>query len=334
MAGSPGCGPFAVAEGFYLAHIVYHLHRAGLLDGLGAGRTPAELAAEHGSDEPLLRSLLEYVRQRSDIVVRDESGVYALNAEYQPYHRFGFHLDKFIGAYGLAFRRLGESLASPALGLEFVDDRMLSEAFHRAGSASVATEAAIVRAWQIRSLIDLGCGPGTLLCDLALGNPGFRGWGVDASPRMLALAVERARAAGVEHALRFVCGDARDLSDHLTGDDLRSVEGLHCRSLFNELFRDGPGEAVKLVAQLAELFAGRLLLVGDYYGRLGFDEDVPATHAHTLLQDVAQAVSGQGIPPPDLDGWAEIYRAGGAQLLHGYEGDHAGIVTFVHVVRL
>lgn len=334
MATNPHRGPFAVAEGFYLAHIVYHLHRAGVLHRFGTGRTVAEVAAEYGCDEPLLHTLLEYVRQRSDIVVRDGSGGYALNGEYRPYHRFGFHLDKFIGAYGPALRRLGESLALPELGRELVDEGMLSEAFDRAGSPSVAAQAAIIRAWQIGSLIDLGCGPGTLLCDLALGDPGFRGWGVDARPAMCAVAVERARAAGVEHALRFVCADARDLGDHLTDDDLGSIDGLHCRSLFNELFRDGPDEAVELVARLARLFAGRLLFVGDYYGRLGFDGDATDTHAHTLLQDVAQAVSGQGIPPPDLDGWAEIYRAGGAQLVHVYEGDHAGIATFVHVVRL
>jgi len=242
-----------VVEGLYLAQVVYHLHRAGLLEGLGTGRTAADLAAEHGCDARLLGLALEYVRQRSDIVVRDGPDRYALNPEYVPYQRFGFHLDKFIGAYGPPLRRLGETLASPALGGELVDEDMLALAFDRAGPGSAAVSAAIARAWGLRSLVDLGSGPGTLLVELAGDDPEFRGWGVDASAAMCAAAGERARAAGVEDMLRFVCADARDVADHLDEDERRAVDGLHCRSLLNALFGDGPDRAVELVARLGEL---------------------------------------------------------------------------------
>jgi hypothetical protein len=61
---------------------------------------------------------------------------------------------------------------------------------------------------------------------------------------------------------------------------------------------------------------------------------VSPRYAHTLLQEVVQAISGQGAPRPDLAPWAEIYRDAGVELVHAYDGDHGGIGKFVHVVRL
>ena len=39
-------GPTAVAEGYYLSHVVYHLHRRGLLDRLREPASTSELAAD------------------------------------------------------------------------------------------------------------------------------------------------------------------------------------------------------------------------------------------------------------------------------------------------
>jgi hypothetical protein len=91
---------------------------------------------------------------------------------------------------------------------------------------------------------------------------------------------------------------------------------------------------VKVVGVLRQLMPGRLFFVNDYYGKPGKTRRVSSRYRATLVQDVAQTVSGQGIPPPDLGSWAEVYRLAGAELLHAYEGDHIGIDWFVHVVRL
>ena len=327
-------GPVDVAEGYFLGNIVYQLHRAGLLERLGAARTSEELAAEHGYDAELFRTLLEYVWQRTDIVLRDGPDRYRLNPEYAAYHRFGFHLDKLIGAYSEPVRQLEGSLRSASLGRHLVDDRMLAEAFSRAGAAGVAAEAHLAREWRIGHLLDLGCGPGTLLLELAVADPAFRGVGIDSNPAMCEAATAGVERAGLGKLLRIVHGDARDIADLLSADERDRIDGLHCRSLLNELFRFGPAEAAEFVAQLARLFSGRLLLVGDYYGKLGSEERVPDRFAHTLLQDLAQALSSQGIPPPDLAGWADVYETGGGELLHAYEGEHGGVAWFVHVVRL
>jgi SAM-dependent methyltransferase len=326
-------GAAELAEGYFLALIVYQLHRGGVLGSLVPGRAVPEIAAERGYDAELLRALLEFVHQRSDVLERDGRDRYRLNPEYAPYARFAFHLDKLIGAYGPAVQRLEESLCSPGLGAALVDQGALADAFDAAGAAGTEAQVAILRDWRVGPLVDLGCGPGALLVELASGAPGFIGWGIDASAQMCAAASKRVAEAGLDGVVKIIHGDAREVAQHL-GDDVDRVSALHCRSLMNELFRRGTGEAVEFVETLSDDFRDRLLFVSDYYGKLGTRDDIPDRYAHTLTHDLAQAISGQGIPPPDLSRWAEVYRAAGVRLLHAYEGEHAGIAWFVHAVRL
>ena len=334
MASSRHRGPLEIAEGFYLSHIVYHLHRRNVLERLGGATTTAELADEYGYDPDLLGALLEFVRQRTDLLNRDISGRYSLNPAYVPYRRFGFHLDKLIGAYGPPLERLEESLRSPTLGRELVDRGMLAQAFCGLEAGGAGPAAQIIRDWNVSSLLDLGCGPGTLLLELASADSGFRGWGVDANAHVCAAAAERVASAGLAEAVRVIHADVRELGTHLDSHARGQIEALHGGSVLNEFFGSGASDAVDFVESLRGLFPGRLLFVSDYYGKLGVRRRVKAAHMHTLLQDVAQMVSEQGVPPPDLAGWAEIYEDAGSTLVHAYEGDHGGISWFIHVVRL
>jgi SAM-dependent methyltransferase len=323
-----------LVEGFYLSHIVYHLHHHGILERLAARATAEEVAAEHGYDPGLLRALLEYVLQRTDVLRRDGRDGYSLNQEYESYNRFGFHLDKLIGAYGPPLLRLDEALNSPSASSGLVDRRMLARAFCALDGRSAALPSRIVREWQVRSLLDLGCGPGALLIDLASADPAFRGVGVDANADMCETASERLAAADLTGAVRIVHADVRDLAAHLGASERRGLEAVHGRSLLNEFFGTGPDEAVEVVTELRRLLPGRLFFVGDYYGKLGHVRRVKGSYAATLVHDVAQVISAQGVPPPDLESWAEVYARAGTELLHAYEGDNAGVAWFVHVLRL
>src|SRR5205823_482793 len=151
-------GPTAVAEGYYLSHVVYHLHRRGLLDRLREPASTSELAADHGYDADRLGLLLEFVRHRTDILVRSGTEGYVLGPEYDAYVRLGFHLDKFIGAYGHLLTHLDEVLRPGERVGALVDDQALADAFAGVGAHAVGAQAEVIREWGVHSLLDLGCG--------------------------------------------------------------------------------------------------------------------------------------------------------------------------------
>jgi hypothetical protein len=73
-----------------------------------------------------------------------------------------------------------------------------------------------------------------------------------------------------------------------------------------------------------------VLLIGDYYGQLGHRRP---PRSHTLaMHDFAQVISGQGIPPPDLASWKQIYRAARCSLVHVIQDHEASF--FVHLLKL
>lgn len=57
-------------------------------------------------------------------------------------------------------------------------------------------------------VLDIGTGPGSIPIALALRNPNWEIWGLDASPDMLACARQYAAQAALADRVRFVAGDA------------------------------------------------------------------------------------------------------------------------------
>jgi SAM-dependent methyltransferase len=327
--------PLEAVEGYFISNIVYQLHRNRVFERLALNDSVTDIAADLGYDESLLRTVLEFVYQTTPLVLRRQPNEFSLNPIYLPYHRLGFLLDKFIGGYGGALAQLDDVLRSPALGGTVVDPAALAQAFASIGSDGVKLSSQLLRAYQIRTLLDLGCGPAALLLDLALAEPTFKGWGIDESSSMCTIAAERVADAGLANRISVIQGDVRDLGARLPGEKRADVEALYGRSILNEFFRLGNEEAVEFVAMLKNLFPNRLFFVADYYGKLTrVRPRQPRKYRHTLLHDVVQAVSGQGIPPADVSGWAQIYRAADCSIVHVYEGNNNGIEWFIHVVRL
>jgi len=329
----PG-GPLDVIEGYYLAHIVHHFHRRGLLEYLARPRSPEWLARRFGYDAPLLSALLHYVSQRTDILSRSEGGRYRLEPLYADYYYLGFQLDKFLGAYGATVERIDASLRRKGLGRALVDRRREAQAYDRIQSPPNQVVLEVARDRTIPSMLDLGCGPATLLTALATSDRAFRGWGIDASAAMCRVARARVARSGFADRIRIIHGDARVVARSVSRRERARIETLHCKGLLNELFRHGPGEAAAYLGRLRALFPGRLLFVVEYYGKLTRVSDPGPRYGHTLLHDLIQMLTSQGVPPADLAGWADVYARGGCALEHAYEGDSQGIEWFVHLVRL
>jgi SAM-dependent methyltransferase len=321
-------------EGFYVAQIALALHRRGVFQSLRSSRTAGDLAREFGYDAEALASVLDFVYRTTDLLVRNRRGEYRLARRYEPYPTLGFHLDKFLGAYGGPTAHLEDSLRRPARGRRLVDRSLLAKAFAKAETGGPTPVAAIVRGSGVRSLLDLGCGTAPLLRELCSADRVFRGWAVDADPAMCAAAAEKIKAAGLTDCIRVIHADVRRLGTALRPRERAQVEAIFGSSLLNELCRAGGRETVRLLSRLRRLFPGRQFFVVDYYGKLTYDSSAPARYRHTLLQDLVQALTAQGVPPPDLASWAELYSAAGCELLKAYEGETGGIEWFLHVVQL
>ena len=326
--------PLDIIEGFYSAQIAYHLHRSGLLERLSPVRSVKALAREFEYDETILTALLEFLYQSSDIILRHAANRYSVRRKYRTYYFLGFQLDKFIGAYGPAALRLEELLRSPTRGRTFVDRKAQAGAFFRIESPPNYVVEQLVRKLGIRSILDLGCGQAGLLTGLCQQDTSFRGWGIDENPTICRLARQKVLKAGLNNRIRIVCGDAQDIGTHFDGRIRNSVECLHSKDLLNELFGHGDLHAVRYLKRLKRYFSGKLLFVVDYYGKLTRAPYVARKYRHTLIHDLIQALSSQGIPPPDLKGWMRVYESAGCHLQHAYEGDDQGIEWFVHVLRL
>jgi len=323
-----------LVEGFYSAQAVLSLHRQGVLENLTVYRAPALIASEFGYDIEAITAVLEFLYRTTDLIVRNCHGEYRLAQRYEPYRVLGFHLDKFLGAYAEPFSRLDELLCLPSKGRDLVNRSRLAEAFSRAETQGATVIARIIRDSGVRSLLDLGGGTASLLRELGQEDSGFRGWCVDVDPSMCAAATGKIAAAGLEDRIRVICTDVRRLGSALRTRERSRVEALFGRSLLNEFCRSKGIEAVKFLVRLKRLFPGRRLFVADYYGKLTHDSGAPVRYRHTLLQDLVQALTAQGIPPPDIDGWATLYRAAGCEIGQAYEGESDGIEWFLHIVRL
>ncbi|MFI6844456.1 methyltransferase domain-containing protein [Kitasatospora sp. NBC_00085] len=317
-----------LVEGFHLAHAVAALHEEGILAALERPGPAEPLAERRGLDAAWLRILLDYTAANTELLERTPDG-YRATSQYDAQAR-GL-LDQYIGAYGPNARQLRTLLREPRHAAATVDRARHAAAF--AGldrSPALGLMAEVIAQLGLGRLLDLGCGAGTLLRDLAGRDPGLTGWGVDANAAMCEEARRRLAGAGLAGRVTVVHGDCSRLEQVLTAEVRDQVETLSATSLLNEFFADGPSAAVAWLRRLRELFPGRALIVADYYGQVGRREPPwPRMHA---LHDVVQVISGQGVPPGDRAGWVEVYEEAGCVPVHLIEDGRS--TFFVHILRL
>lgn len=316
-------------QGHYAGEALAALLRLGVLEALATPQQARSLARRAGLDHALLEPVLEFARRTTDVVTRDRAGRYRLRGPSLP--EIAFQLEKFVGAYGPSLRGLDATLAG-ARSRGAPDDKALARAF--AAVADVrSVQADMLRALGVHGLLDLGCGPGSLLLDLAR-DASFRGIGVDSSAAMCRMARSRLRAAGVRARVTIRQGDATRLRRALAGLDLDAIEAVHGRSLLNALFARGPARAVAFLRHLRRLLPGRTGLFVDYYGELNRPARGSPGFRLAELQDLAQLASGQGVPPPDRNAWNTIFRQAGCGLVSVLDVRTDDVRWFIRQVRL
>lgn len=318
---------FDLAEGFHLAHAIATLHEEGVLRSLRHPRTAEQLVAQHPFDLVMLRTLLQYVAARTDLV-EQRGAEFVATKHYEAKARF--LIDQYVGTYGPNARQLGALLHDPTRASELVDRSRHARAYANLEAPGLPILPGLILQLELNRLLDLGCGPGSLLLTVAQRNAAFSGWGVDMNPWMCSIARERVQAAGLDGRLRIFEGDCTDLEAVLPTTVREQVETISAASLVNEFFGRDTSAVIALLQNLRTLFPERTLLVADYYGRLGHTD--PPWPRHTILHDFIQIISGQGVPPCDRSAWSEIYAAAGCTLIHAVEDENA--TFFVHILRL
>jgi SAM-dependent methyltransferase len=278
-----------------------------------------QLAAKHGLDAMLLAGVLEYVALRTDLLrrtVRQEFVVTRKNSR--------FLIDLYTGAYGSTAEQLAEILRDPAIAPASVDRVRYARAFESLDSAALGILPDVISALEFNYTLDIGCGNGDLLAELARRNPSFVGWGIDSNPAMHKLA-----RAG--KGVRFLKADGTRLREEIPESVRSQIRSITCCNFANEMFAEGERQAIKWFRELHKLFPGRPLLNCDYYGRLGRTKN-RKQQRETLLHDYAQLISGQGIPPATMAEWRSIYSKAGCRLVHVIED--TSTTRFIHIIAL
>ncbi|MEV0642241.1 methyltransferase domain-containing protein [Streptomyces sp. NPDC050619] len=212
--------------------------------------------------------------------------------------RVGFYVE----AYGPVTRRMGDLLTGRATyGQDVV--RAGGPLSRHSGAVTAVSYVGLVAealaGRQPRSVLDLGCGDGSLLIRLCALHPELSVVGIDISPDAVEAARSNSRQAGLEGRAVFEVADAfspdtwpRSASD---ADAVIGVGVLH------ELFRDGEDAVIAILDRLAEtLTDGQVFLLGEpelRYDNRANDSDFFLVHVLT----------NQGTPR-DRTAWLNVFR--------------------------
>jgi hypothetical protein len=316
-----------LAENFYLANVLDALEELGILDSLEAPVSVRCVAKRHRVNAGILEAALQMLALRTNLVVQ-QNGKYSLSHAYDPKTRFMLH--QYLGAYGRNAIEFGVILRDTSRAGEVIDRRRHAKAFAQIDTMSPSIVADLMHQLEFNHVLDLGCGTGTLLVNLALRNLKFVGWGVDVNPWMCAEARKRIASTCVGRRVNVFEGDCRALDGSIPPHVRKSVRTISAASVANEFFAEGVDHAVEWLGRLKASFPGRVMLLADYYGQLG-SAGTPRSR-EVALHDFVQAISGQGVPPVNLRAWKRIYRAAGCHLVSVVELEQSPF--FVHLLRL
>jgi SAM-dependent methyltransferase len=288
--------------------------------------TAKRLATKHHLDAALLAGVLEYVALRTQLLRRTTIGQFVATR-----NNSRFLIDLYTGAYGCTADHLAQILRAPARAAASVDRVRYARAFASVDSAAQGILPDVVVALGFNNTLDLGCGNGDLLLELARRDSSFVGWGIDSNPAMLKVARARLRDARAGKRVRLLEADCVRLRETIPANVRSQAESLSCCNFVNEMFASGERQAVKWFRELRQLFPGRPLLICDYYGRLGRTKG-RKLQREALLHDYAQLISGQGVPPATIAGWRSIYAKAGCRLVHAIED--TSTTRFIHILGL
>ncbi|MTH36432.1 methyltransferase domain-containing protein [Paracoccus limosus] len=325
----------SLMEGYYVVRLLDAFHHEGLIERLSAGATVDDISNERGYAPARLAALLDYLSVRSDVVRKTAAGYFVDMAD--PETRFALHLlDQYAGAYGPCLNSVPEILSGRVDGAALVDQARHAAAFACADRDRVDEDLLrLLAELRVDALVDLGCSVAGLLIEYALRHPQARGIGVDSSPSAIAAAQRRIAENGLSERLRVVRGDLRQVGALLGPDERNVVQCVVATNVANSFFGDDDGAQIDgWFAALRSAFPSRIMLLGDYFGSLSQPLDDPVACVRGLFHDVAQVLSGQGVPPCNLVQWSDILVRNGCTPIRAFEGNGGDMRRFIVLLQL
>jgi SAM-dependent methyltransferase len=322
-----------ILAGYYAAKMLDWLRSTGALAELASGKPVEEVARSRSLQANRLGHVLNFLKHVTAIVERDLDENCVL-PEGLSIESLSHALDLYLGGFGPCVDNLPDIMAGRRDGAAFVNWSRHAAAFSAPTLDPILPR--MLSNLGITRLLDVGCGSAQLLQYLSERDEKFRGVGIDSNIEVLDAARARLLSTGMNgDRIQLVACGVFDIADKIDKAILRDVDVVCLRSVANAFFCDDTNRhMLKLLSFLRSSFEGRLLVLADYYSKLSHDSVDARAYVRTLLHDIAQVLSSQGIPPASLQGWQAIYEEAGATLFKELHYSGGGVDHFIHLVQL
>lgn len=304
-----------------LAHVLFALWDSGFYEFSLShpAFTAAEVADALQLEPTVLTCLLDHLlgrgilRAEGELLQLTEHGAAMSNMLVQG------TLNLYVGGYGSLLAGLGPLLRKE---IDLSDPSLVRSGRHTGvGSEQltcvnvVPTVLNVLRKRRLEKILDLGCGAGGFLIQLARTEPSIRGIGVDMSGEAIREARRNAQRFGVSDRLDFVQAEVGSGPLPVTEEALRDCQAVTAMYLLHEFGRGGRGRIVEVLRSIQSLLPDRLFL---------FTECFPAeprnlaTEAPTTFSQLdyllIHPLSRQG-PPLPLEEWESMLQEAGMKLV-------------------
>jgi SAM-dependent methyltransferase len=312
----------------YLAQVLVALWDSGIYEYLREqGRIGIAVASQDLNLDPeILRSLIEYLVGWGILAPEGES--FILSAKGKPYWNYitrGVLTSHLVG-YNQLLINLG-----PLLRKEIdIDDPRLDRSgrlvasgsgYALLGSSTIPWILKLIKQIGGSYVMDIGCGAGDFLVQLALRWPEGGGIGIDMNGDAIAKAHANAEKSGVSDRLSFFHAKLSAEPMSIDKNLLDKVDTLTAMYLLHEFAGRGGAEAIRAaIAQMVAQFPGRklLMLEGERADPAALCANPPRTYAQ-LDYSFIHPISRQG-PLRTVTEWEEIIQSAGATLVERVPG--------------
>jgi SAM-dependent methyltransferase len=318
----------ALVSDAYLAQVLVALWDSGVYEYVRhhARVDIADAARELDLDPSILTSLIEYLVGRG--IMSPEGTAYVVSEKGRPYWNYITRgvLTAHLAGYNQLLVNLGPLLRKE-IGLD--DPRLdrsgrlvaAGSGYVLLGSGTIPWVLKVIQRIGGRYVLDLGCGAGGFLIQLALRWPDGAGAGIDMNAGVVSEAQANAERCGIADRVSFHCARLSAEPMAISESVLEKVDTLTAMYLLHEFGGAGGADAiVSVMSGLRQQFQGRklLMLEGARADPAALGAAPPRTHAQ-LDYSFIHPLSRQG-PLRTPAEWQEIITKAGATLLERITG--------------